>query len=127
MDSEKATVSLAGTRIAVGASSWLTPRLAGRAFGLDTANNPQSPYLARLFGVRDLALGVGALTSTGESRRRWLTLALACDAADAAAGVFAGRAGYLGKLPTAVVTAAALAGVAMGVAALAGDDAPTPA
>ena len=45
--------------MAVGASAWATPRLAGKAFGLDADDNPQSPYLARLFGIRDIALGVG--------------------------------------------------------------------
>jgi hypothetical protein len=113
MDNDQAIRSLAGIRVAVGTSAWATPRLAGKAFGLDADANPQSPYLARLFGVRDLALGIGALTTTGESRRHWLMLGMMCDAADAAAGVLAGRAGYLPKVPTVLVTglgAAALAG-----------------
>src|SRR5437763_13812554 len=99
MDNDQAVRSLAGVRMAIGTSAWATPRLAGKAFGLDSDANPQSPYLARLFGIRDIALGIGALTSTGESRRRWLVLGLCCDAADAAAGVLAGRGGYLPKVP----------------------------
>ena len=122
MDSEQAIRSLAGVRVAIGTSAWATPRLAGKAFGLDADGNPQSPYLARLFGVRDLALGVGALTTTGDARRRWLALGLVCDAADAAAGVMAGRAGYLPKVPTVLVTGVALVAVGLGAAALAGSD-----
>ena len=52
--------ALIGLRIAIGTASWLTPRVAGKLFGLDAKANPQSPYLARLFGARDIALGVGA-------------------------------------------------------------------
>jgi hypothetical protein len=123
MDNEQTIRSLAGVRMAIGTSAWATPRLAGKAFGLDSDSNPQSPYLARLFGVRDIALGIGALTTTGESQRRWLALGLLCDAADAAAGVLAGRGGYLPKLPTVLVTGTALVAAGLGAAALAGGDA----
>ena len=37
------TRSLAIARLAVGGSAWATPRLAGRAFGLDAVANPQTP------------------------------------------------------------------------------------
>jgi hypothetical protein len=121
MDNEQAIRSLAGLRVAVGTSAWATPRLAGKAFGLDADGNPQSPYLARLFGVRDLALGIGALATSGESRRTWLMLGVLCDAADAAAGVMAGRAGYLPKVPTVLVTGVALIAAGLGTAALASD------
>lgn len=121
MDNDQAIRSLAGLRMAIGTSAWATPRLAGKAFGLDSDGNPQSPYLARLFGIRDLALGVGALTTSGEARRQWLMLGMVCDAADAAAGVMAGRAGYLPKLPTVLVTGVALVAAGMGAAALAND------
>ena len=121
METDQTIKNLATLRLAVGASAWATPRLAGKAFGLDAASNPQSPYLARLFGIRDIALGVGALSTTGEARRQWLTLGVICDAADAAAGIFAGRGGYLPKVPTVLVTGVALAAAGMGLAALANE------
>jgi hypothetical protein len=127
METDQTIKNLATLRLAVGASAWATPRLAGRAFGLDAAANPQSPYLARLFGIRDIALGVGALSTTGEARRQWLTLGVICDAADAAAGIFAGRGGYLPKVPTVLVTGVALAAAGMGLAALANDGGAAPA
>jgi hypothetical protein len=122
MDSNRAIRSLSGLRLAIGTSAWATPRLAGSAFGLDAKANPQSPYFARLFGIRDVALAIGTLTTSGESRRRWLALGVLCDAADAAAGVLAGRGGYLPKVPTVLVTATALVAAGLGAAALASGD-----
>src|SRR3954462_8692409 len=123
MDNDQTIKSLATLRMAIGASAWAPPRLAGKAFGLDAEGNPQSPYLARLFGVRDIALGVGTLATTGEARRQWLTLGVMCDAADAAAGIFAGRGGYLPKVPTVLVTGVALVAAGLGLAALANSEA----
>jgi hypothetical protein len=110
--------TLAGLRIAIGLGAWATPRLAGRLFGLDAAANPQSPYLARLFGARDVALAWGALGTEGDARRRWLLAGLACDGADALAGLVGGRGGYLPKLSSVLVTGTALSAVALGAAAL---------
>jgi hypothetical protein len=114
----RALNTLAGMRMAVGACSWAAPRLTGKLFGLDSEANPQAPYLARLFGARDLALAWGALGAEGSARRQWLVAGLACDAADALAGLAAGREGYLPKLTSALVSATALSGVAMGAIAL---------
>ncbi|MCW2970161.1 MAG: hypothetical protein JWO23_1288 [Solirubrobacterales bacterium] len=110
--------ALAGLRIAIGVSSWATPRVAGRVFGLDAEANPQAPYLARLFGVRDVALGWGALSSDGEAERRWLLAGLVCDAADALAGIAGGRARYLPPVTSVLVTGTALTAAALGAAAL---------
>lgn len=109
---------LAGIRAAIGIGAWTAPRATGRLFGLDSDANPQAPYLARLFGVRDLALAWGALASEGSVRRQWLAAGLACDAADALAGVAGGRAGYLPKLTSALVSATAVSALALGAAAL---------
>jgi hypothetical protein len=121
MSENDAVKALAGVRILIGVSSWLTPRVSGRLFGLDAKANPQSPYLGRLFGVRDIALGVGALASEGDARRLWLTAGLACDGADALAGVAGGARGYLPKFTSLLVTATALTAVGLGVAALNGE------
>jgi hypothetical protein len=110
--------SLAITRLAVGGSAFATPRLAGRAFGLDADANPQTPYLARLFGARDAALGIGILTTTGDARRQWLLIGAGCDAADVLAGLAGGRAGYLPKATSALVTATAVSAIVLGVLAL---------
>jgi hypothetical protein len=109
---------LAALRILIGVASWATPRIAGRLFGLDARANPQAPYLARLFGARDIALGWGALSSEGEAQRQWLLAGVACDIADAAAGIAGGCGRYLPKLTTVLVTGTALSAAALGAAAL---------
>ena len=91
MNRTNAINALVGLRLAVGAASWLTPRPAGKLFGLDSKANPQAPYLARLFGARDIALAYGAMSSEGDVQRQWLTVGLACDVADSLAGIAGGR------------------------------------
>jgi hypothetical protein len=110
--------ALIGLRSSIGAGAWIAPRLAGRLFGLDAVANPQLPYVARLFGVRDVALAAGLGLSSGESRRLWLRLGIVCDAADAVAGILAGRGGQISKLSTVLVTAPALLGIGLGIAGL---------
>jgi hypothetical protein len=104
--------------MAVGAGAWATPRLAGKMFGLDAGANPQSPYLARLFGARDLALAWGVLGAEGSARRQWLIAGLACDVADALAGVAGGRGGYLPKFTSVLVSGTAVSAAALGLVAL---------
>ncbi len=118
VERQKLINGLSGLRLAVGVSSWATPRVAGRLFGLDAEANPQSPYLARLFGVRDVALAWGTLSSTGSAQRQWLLAGLACDAADAVAGVVGGRAGYLAPVTSVLVTGTAISAAVLGAAAL---------
>src|SRR5271166_2972996 len=113
-----AVSALAGLRTAVGVGSWATPRLAGRLFGLDAGANPQSPYLARLFGIRDVALAWGTLGSEGDTQRQWLIAGLACDLADTLAGIAGGRGGYLPKVTSVLVTGTALSAAALGASAL---------
>jgi hypothetical protein len=116
---QKSAVSaLVAVRLAIGASAWATPRFAGKLFGLDAEANPQSPYLARLFGARDVALGWGVLGTQGDARRQWLAVGIACDVADALAGIAGGRGGYLPKLTSALVSGTAISAVALGAAAL---------
>ena len=74
-------------RIVVGAVSFAKPSLAAGMFGLDVANNPQGPYLARLFGSREIALGAATLLARGSARRNLVLAGIAVDLADAATGV----------------------------------------
>ncbi len=112
---------LTGLRTSIGAGAWIAPRKTGRLFGLDAVANPQLPYVGRLFGIRDVALASGLLLSSGESRRLWLQLGLACDAADGIAAILAGRKGEISKLSTVLVTAPAVLALGLGIAALRGE------
>jgi hypothetical protein len=118
VDRDSAIRALVGLRIAVGAASWTTPRIAGKLFGLDAGANPQSPYLARLFGARDAALAWGVSATEGDARRQWLMAGLACDAADVLAGIAGGCGGYLPKATSVLVTGTAVSAVVLGAVAL---------
>jgi hypothetical protein len=118
MDRDTTIRNLVALRLGIGVAAWTTPRLAAKLFGLDVAGNPQAPYLGRLFGVRDAALAVGTLTSDGDAQLQWLRAGLACDAADAVAGVAGGRGGYLPPVTTVLVTGTAVAAAALGAAVL---------
>ncbi len=115
---EQPVQALVGLRGAIGVGVCLAPRLAGKLFGLDPDGNPQLTYVGRLFGVRDVALAYGVVTSRGPQRSLWLRIGLACDIADAAAGVLGGRRGDLPKLATVLVTCTAVGAAGLGIAAL---------
>ena len=80
-------IGLSLGRIVVGALSFAQPGLAAKMFGLDIENNPQGPYLARLFGSREIALGTATLLARGTTRRNLVLAGIGVDAADAATGV----------------------------------------
>ena len=74
-------------RIAVGLLSFAQPALAAKLLGLDIEKNPQGPYLARLFGSREVVLGAATLLARGKTRRNLVLAGIGVDAADAATGV----------------------------------------
>src|SRR3954470_19192317 len=109
---------ISGLRAQIGASAWLAPNLTGKLFGLDPASNPQASFLARLFGVRDLALAAGTLGSEGTARTQWLRLGVACDLAAAGAAYLTGRNGSIPKHAAILAGGTAIAAAGMGFAAL---------
>lgn len=96
-------VSLAAMRIGIGALAWSNPDLTAKLFGFGEPDG-QARYTWRLFGVRDVVVGLGTVTARGRRRRTWATVGLACDVADGAAGV-------LGRGDVKPVSAAAMIGV----------------
>jgi hypothetical protein len=118
---EQIIQGLVGLRGVIGVGAWVAPSFSGRLFGLDPDANPQSPYLGRLFGARDAALAFGLSTSSGNQRLQWLRIGIACDLADAGAGVLAGRRGELPARAAVLVTATALVAAALGIAATQGE------
>jgi hypothetical protein len=77
---------LALGRIAIGGVALASPDLAGKLFRLDLQDNPQLPYMTRMFASREIALGVVTLASSGRARRGLVVLGIAVDSADAFAG-----------------------------------------
>ena len=109
--------TITSLRIAIGVVSYLAPRLGGRLFGLDVDRNPQAPYLARLFGIRDLVLAVGALQSKGAAQKQWLQLGMACDVADVGAALLGRRDGSLPLVTSVLVGGTAVAAAGLSAAA----------
>ena len=114
MNPEFALRQLAGLRVVVGLVSLVAPRFGAKLFGLDPDANPQATFLGRLFGVRDIALGVGALASKGEARRQWVLIGIGVDATDAVSAALAGRDGSVSGGTAVKLAAPAVAAVALG-------------
>src|SRR4051794_36059736 len=110
--------TLSRLRVAIGSAAWVAPNRTAELFGLDAKNNPTSSFLARLFGVRDIALGVQAARSAGPSKRLAWQLGIPCDLFDAAAAILARRNGTLGTRAAVMAGATALVAAGLGVAAL---------
>jgi hypothetical protein len=96
-----------------------------RAIGMDPYSNPQAAYMARLFGIRDLTLGIGLLSARGDARRLWWRVGILCDLADAVGGLLSARQGELPSHPRLLAPAFAAAGAvgaSLGTAALVSGD-----
>jgi hypothetical protein len=83
---------LPAIRIAIGGGAFAAPELTAKIFGL-TRTDAEATFLARLFGVRDIALGIGQMVANGEAESLWWQLGVVCDAADTVAAVLMLRAG----------------------------------
>lgn len=109
------TLSLA--RIAVGAAAWAKPELGLKSAMLDP-EAPQSPYLLRLFGARDVALGAITLLAKPDHKPALLRVGLAVDGADGAAAVLALQKKAVEPVAGALLAGAAGAAILAGVVAL---------
>ena len=104
------------SRVVFGVAFVLAPGLLRRWVGED-ARRPSVRVLGRAFGVRDLALGVGAYLAVsddkrGEDARRWLQLCALSDTVDAAATLLAAR--HLRRRDVAAAVLMATGGAATG-------------
>jgi hypothetical protein len=109
---------LALGRIAIGLTALASPDLAAKLFRLDIAGNPQLPYMSRMFGSREIALGAITLVAKGKARRRLVALGMAVDGADAFAGYDAMRTGSVPQSTGVFLTAPALGAVVAGAVGL---------
>ncbi|HTX45330.1 MAG TPA: hypothetical protein VMD48_03585 [Solirubrobacteraceae bacterium] len=109
--------ALPAVRFAIGAGAFAAPVLTGKAFGLSTKDNHEAVFLGRLFGIRDLALGIGQTLSSGEGNALWWQLGIVCDFGDAIAAFKMFKAGGP-KVASVLAGATALSAVGLGIAAL---------
>lgn len=109
---------LALGRIGIGAVALASPAAAAKLFRLDLARNPQLPYLSRMFGSREIALGVITLVAKGKARRRLIALGIAVDGADAFAAYDVTRSGVVSQSTGVFLTAPAVGAVVAGAVGL---------
>lgn len=103
-------------RIAIGAATYAAPDLVGTVFGFKPSEDQAAAFMARLFGVRDVALGIGTLASKGEAQAMWWRLGMLCDAADAATGLLAFQSPGAPKRAAVMTMAVALGALGIGFA-----------
>ena len=111
-------IGLSLGRIAVGAVALASPETAARMFQLDTAANPQVSYVARLFGSREVALGLVTLVSRGRAQKGLIGLGILVDAADAGTGYLAMQDGTVSRKTAMTLIGPAGGAIAAGLVAL---------
>jgi hypothetical protein len=116
--------ALLAVRTALGISTLVAPRLAGRAFFLDPDDNPQLPVIGRMWGIRNLSLAAGMYAATGVNRARWWRLQLAVDALDFVAIATEWRRGAVPGAAAALMAGAALGATTLGALSVADESGP---
>lgn len=109
---------LALGRLAIGAVALASPDLTGKLFRLETKDNPQLPYMMRMFGSREIVLGAVTLVAKGKARRKLVGVGIAVDGADAFAGLDAMRTGAVTQSVGLGLTVPALGAVVAGAIGL---------
>jgi hypothetical protein len=115
-DPKQLAIYFARVRAGIGLAMVLLPGLTGRVMLGRDANTPTSRALVRMIGIRDLVLGVGALTALNETEHGpdWVGVCAVVDGIDAVALTF-GPGLVLRARPTGLV-AGALAAVQLELA-----------
>ncbi len=109
---------LSFARIGIGAAALAAPKLTFKGLLLDPAANPQQELVTRMFGSREVALGVATLLSLRSGGKGWLLAGVAIDTADAVAGYLSGTSGAVPKRNAGILAGAAAAAALAGVVAL---------
>ena len=111
-------IGLALGRIAVGSAALANPHAAAKIFQLDPVSNPQVPYVTRLFGSREIALGVATLVTRGKAQKGLIGLGILVDAADAGTGYLAMQDGSVSRKTAMTLIAPAVGAVGSGLIGL---------
>jgi hypothetical protein len=103
-------------RCSLGAASLVAPRLTIRMLQLDPEPNPSAEFLIRIFGVRDIFLGVAPFLISDPGRGTILGSATGVDLTDLAAAALAGLTGRIPPRAAVVTASAALLGAVLSAA-----------
>ena len=111
-------LGLAAARVLIGGVALAAPDAGSRLFRLDPSANRQLPYMTRLFGSREVALGAVTLLASGPTRRNLVLAGIGVDAADAVAAVLAGQARSVDRATSVALAVPAAVAVVSGVLGL---------
>ena len=126
MDARSLARQLAVGRVVIGGALVVAPALAARGWIGDVSSTPGARALARGFGMRDVAIGAGALAALQSEGnvRDWMLAGAAADAADLVATIVARRdLPWLGRFG---IGALATTGATLSLLAAREVDQPTP-
>jgi hypothetical protein len=115
--------ALLGARTALGITTLLAPRIAGKLFFLDPDENPQLPVIGRMWGIRNLSLAAGMYAATGPNRGQWWRLQPAIDVLDFLAITAEWRRGAVPGPAAMLMAGTALGATALGALSLSGESA----
>lgn len=111
-------IGLSLGRIAVGAIALARPEVAAKALQLDPTANPQLPFMARLFGSREIALGLVTLFTRGKGRASVVALGALVDAADVGTAYLAMKDGSVSQKSAGALIGPAAGAVVVGVSSI---------
>ncbi len=127
-----AVLALALGRCAVGTTVFAAPTVLARGLGVDSVTAERTAWIARLFGIRDVSLGLALLRISHRSSGRpagglWgsgvdaalreaLVLGAVCDAGDAIAVAAALKAKTVRPVPALLTVGTALGAAGIGIA-----------
>jgi len=105
-------------RFIVGAISWFFPSVMTRIMLIDAKTNPALAYTLRLFGVRDVLMGMLIMAPQGDVRDQQLYIGVAIDLIDVFASGIASFTGQTSKRSGILCCSAGLIGASLGAASL---------
>ena len=105
--------ALIAVRLTVGAGCLVAPRLTARLFGIDPGRHAAVPYLARLFGARDLLMA-WELANTEDGDDTPLPRHMAVDSSDLTAALVGALRGDISPVTLLLGGGGAAANVVLG-------------
>jgi hypothetical protein len=114
---DRAGPALGAVRTLLGAAMLARPLLIPRLFGADRVTAERVAWLVRMLGIREIALGGGALLHDTPA---WVLAGAACDLTDGLVLAASARRGYVNPMIGAAAAGSSFAASAAGVAAVAG-------
>jgi hypothetical protein len=111
LDRRRIAIVIARGRVVLGLGALVVPGLTVRALVGDA--DPTTRTLTRMLGARDLALGLGAITSVRERTQdaEWVSMGALADGVDALAGLFTPGLPTRARLMGIVAAGAAVVGL----------------